>query len=141
LTPCVECRIIFIEMNPKDQGKMHKILGAGIGWIVGGPVGAALGLLVGHTLQDHPDLLEKESGNSRLRQHYDVLEVPYNAGTEEIKTAYKRMARKYHPDRFRDADPVLQELAKEKMTEINEAHSRIMGQIESRGGSLGRAVD
>jgi len=112
---------------------MHKILGAGIGWIVGGPVGAALGLLVGHTLQDHPDLLEKESGNSGLRQHYDVLEVPYNAGTEEIKTAYKRMARKYHPDRFRDADPVLQELAKERMTEINEAHSRIMDQSKSHG--------
>lgn len=131
MTACVECRIIFGEMNRKSQNKMHKILGASIGWIVGGPVGAALGLLVGHTLQDHLDLPEKESGNPGLRRHYDVLEVPYNAKTEEIKTAYKRMARKYHPDSFKDADPVLQELAKEKMTEINEAHSRIMDRIKS----------
>ncbi|MBW2318433.1 MAG: hypothetical protein JRF24_07110 [Deltaproteobacteria bacterium] len=44
------------ETNKKGTGKLHKVLGAGIGWIVAGPVGAALGLLVGHTVENNPDL-------------------------------------------------------------------------------------
>jgi len=118
-------------MEEQDKGKVHKILGAGIGWIVAGPVGAALGLLVGHTLENNPELIEKGLGNKTLRQHYDVLEVPYNAKPEEVKTAYKRLARKYHPDKFADADPVVHELAKEKMTKVNDAYSKIMDGMKS----------
>jgi curved DNA-binding protein CbpA len=39
----------------------------------------------------------------RLRKannHYEVLEMPLNATTAEIKDAYYAMARRYHPDRF-----------------------------------------
>jgi preprotein translocase subunit Sec63 len=113
-------------MGEKDKAKVHKVLGAGIGWIVGGPVGAALGLLVGHTLQNNPELLEKGPLGTRLKSYYDVLQVPYDSGLREIKAAYKRLARKYHPDRFADTDPVIQELAKGKMAEINGAYGKIM---------------
>jgi hypothetical protein len=114
----------------EDKGKLHKVLGAGIGWIVAGPVGAALGCLVGHTLEKNPDLLEKGLLGHRLKPYYDVLGVPYDAGPQEIKTAYKTLAQKYHPDRFVDTDPVIQELAKGKMTQINEARARIMDSIK-----------
>jgi hypothetical protein len=116
----------------KHKGKFHKVLGAGIGWIVAGPVGAALGLLVGHTIQNNPELLDKGLLGGRLKPYYDELQVPYNAGPQEIKAAYKRLAQKYHPDRFGDADPVIQELAKGKMTDINEAYTNIMESMESR---------
>jgi len=118
------------KAGKKDQGKLHKALGAGIGWIVAGPVGAALGCLVGHTLEKHPDLLEKGLFGHGLKPYYDVLEVPYDAEPQEIKASYKRLAQKYHPDRFADTDPVIQELAKGKMTEINEAHARIMDSMK-----------
>ncbi|MBW1740276.1 MAG: DnaJ domain-containing protein [Deltaproteobacteria bacterium] len=108
-----------------EKGKFHKVLGAGIGWIMGGPVGAALGLLVGHTLQNNPELLKKGVPGTGLKPYYDILQVPYDAGPQEIKDAYKRLAQKYHPDKFADTDPVIQELAKGKMTEINEAYTKV----------------
>jgi DnaJ-domain-containing protein 1 len=114
------------EADDKRNGKLHKALGAGIGWILAGPVGAAVGCLVGHTLEKNPNLLEEGLFGHGLKPYYDVLEVPYNAGPKEIKASYKRLAQKYHPDRFTDTDPVIQELAKAKMIQINEAHARIM---------------
>ncbi len=113
-------------MGEQDKAKLHKVLGAGIGWIMGGPVGAALGLLVGHTLQKNPELLENGLLGTNLKPYYDVLQVPYDAGPQDIKTAYKRLAQKYHPDKFADTDSVIQELAKGKMTEINEAYAKVM---------------
>ncbi len=118
------------KMDEKNKGKLHKVVGAGIGWIMAGPVGAALGFLVGHTLQNNPELLENGLLGPRLKPYYDVLEVPYDAGPQEIKVAYKRLAQKYHPDRFADTDPVIQELAKGKMTEINVAYAKIMGSMK-----------
>ncbi|HPU01558.1 MAG: molecular chaperone DnaJ [Firmicutes bacterium] len=51
------------------------------------------------------------------RDYYEVLGVDRNASTEEIKKAYRRLARKYHPD-FNKDDPH----AAEKFKEINEAY-------------------
>ena len=50
------------------------------------------------------------------RDYYEVLGIDRNASTEEIKKAYRRLARKYHPD-FNKDDP----RAEEKFKEINEA--------------------
>jgi hypothetical protein len=108
------------------KGKFHKVIGAGIGWVVGGPVGAALGLLVGHTVENNPDLLGDRLSGKGLKPQYDVLGVPYDAGEEEVKASYKKLVRKYHPDRFVDKDPVVEELARGKMTEINTAYASLM---------------
>ena len=32
------------------------------------------------------------------RDHYDVLGVPRSADADQIKSAYRKLARKYHPD-------------------------------------------
>lgn len=55
---------------------------------------------------------------SDKRDYYEVLGVDKNASAADIKKAYKKMARKYHPDLNRD-DP---KTAEEKFKEVNEAY-------------------
>ncbi len=47
---------------------------------------------------------------------YETLEVSENASSDEIKKAYRKLARKYHPDVNKDKD------AEEKFKEINAAY-------------------
>ncbi|MBC8571136.1 J domain-containing protein [Zongyangia hominis] len=54
---------------------------------------------------------------------YKVLGVSPNATDEEIKSAYRELARKYHPDHY--VNNPLGDLAAEKMKEINEAYDQI----------------
>ncbi len=51
------------------------------------------------------------------RNYYDILMVPRNATGEEIKKAYRRLARQYHPD-LNPQD----ELAEQKFKDISEAY-------------------
>lgn len=55
-----------------------------------------------------------------MRDPYEVLGVSKNADKEEIRKAYKNLAKKYHPD----VNPGDEEAAR-KMSEINEAYDRI----------------
>ena len=59
-----------------------------------------------------------------MKDPYKVLGVSQNASDEEIKDAYRALAKKYHPDQY--ADSPLAELADEKMKEINEAYDSIV---------------
>ncbi|MBR2044099.1 MAG: DnaJ domain-containing protein [Clostridia bacterium] len=65
-----------------------------------------------------------------MNDPYSILGVDKNASDEDIKKAYRELARKYHPDHY--ADNPLASLAAEKMKEINEAYDTIMN--ERRGG-------
>lgn len=60
---------------------------------------------------------------------YKVLGVSRDATDEEIKKAYRDLARKYHPDNY--ANNPLSDLVQEKMKEINEAYDEIQKQRAS----------
>jgi len=59
-----------------------------------------------------------------VKDPYSILGVGKDATDEEIKAAYRELARKYHPDNYPDDNP-LKELAEEKMQEINAAYDKI----------------
>lgn len=68
-----------------------------------------------------------------MRDPYEVLGVSQNASDEEIKKAYRNLARKYHPDNYQD-NP-LADLAEEKMKEVNEAYDLITKNRSGGGNS------
>ena len=74
-----------------------------------------------------------------MRDPYQVLGVPSTATDDEVKKAYRDLARKYHPDNYHD-NP-LADLAQERMKEINEAYESIQSQRKAarNGGSSGAA--
>jgi molecular chaperone DnaJ len=51
------------------------------------------------------------------RDYYEVLEVPRNASAEELRRAYRRLAKQFHPDVNKDGD------SEERFKEINEAYA------------------
>ena len=66
---------------------------------------------------------------------YKVLGVSPQATDDEIKKAYRALAKKYHPDNY--IDNPLSDLAAEKMKEINEAYDTITKSRASGTGASG----
>jgi curved DNA-binding protein len=61
-----------------------------------------------------------------FKDYYQILGVPRDASDEEIKKAFRKLARRYHPDVAKD-----KKAAEEKFKEINEAHE-VLGDAENR---------
>ena len=66
-----------------------------------------------------------------MRDPYEVLGVPSSATDEEVKKAYRNLARKYHPDNYHDSP--LADVAQEKMKEINEAYEAVQSMRKNGG--------
>ncbi|MFN4148422.1 MAG: DnaJ domain-containing protein, partial [Rhodocyclaceae bacterium] len=52
-----------------------------------------------------------------FKNYYEVLGVAREATADEIKKAFRKLARKYHPDVSKEPD------AEQRMKEINEAYA------------------
>ncbi|HET8554115.1 MAG TPA: DnaJ C-terminal domain-containing protein [Rhodanobacteraceae bacterium] len=55
----------------------------------------------------------------QFKDYYETLGVKPDASDAEIKAAYRKLARKYHPDKNKDTD------AEEKFKAVNEAHEAL----------------
>lgn len=60
--------------------------------------------------------MQTEQYEVNWKNYYNTLELSPTTNAQEIKRAYRRLARKYHPDRAGDS------MASDRMAEINEAY-------------------
>jgi molecular chaperone DnaJ len=56
------------------------------------------------------------------KNYYETLGVAKNASAEELKSAYRKLAKKYHPDVYASASAAEKKQAEEKFKEINHAY-------------------
>jgi molecular chaperone DnaJ len=71
------------------------------------------------------------------RNPYEVLGVPMTASDDQIKSAYRKLAKKYHPDLNGGSAS-----AEAKMKEINEAYNLLIkhkGEPQQAGGAYGQS--
>jgi DnaJ-like protein len=61
---------------------------------------------------------------------YDVLEVPIEATFEQIRNAYMRKCKAYHPDKVANLGSKLKDIAEKEMKRINEAFEILKSQFE-----------
>jgi len=56
---------------------------------------------------------------------YKILEIAPGATASEIKSAYRRMAKKYHPDKLQHMDEAYRKGAQEKFQKVQEAYEQL----------------
>lgn len=56
---------------------------------------------------------------------YKILEIQKSASDDEVKKAYRTMAKKYHPDRVNTQDEAIKKGAEEKFKEVQKAYETI----------------
>ena len=74
-----------------------------------------------------------------MPDYYSILGIGRNASEEEVKKAYKALAKKWHPDK----NPNNQEVATKKFKEVSEAYQILGDSVKrkeyDRGGDMNSA--
>ncbi|PHT86051.1 hypothetical protein T459_08157, partial [Capsicum annuum] len=67
--------------------------------------------------------MEVISNNNGGCSYYDVLGICKQASDSEIRCAYRKLALKWHPDRWMKKDPCIRGEAKHRFQQVQEAYS------------------
>lgn len=68
-----------------------------------------------------------------MKNPYEILGISPSATNEEVKSAYRALAKKYHPDNY--VDSPIADLAQSKMQDINWAYDEILRERATHGSS------
>ena len=88
---------------------------------------AEKGYTIGEELLRPAKVHRRQDRRMNYKDYYTVLGVPKAAAEKDIKSAYRKLARKWHPD----ANPDNPKAAEEKFKEISEAYE-VLGDPEKR---------
>jgi molecular chaperone DnaJ len=75
--------------------------------------------------------VESVTGTGTKREYYEVLGVPENATKEQVKTVYRQLALRYHPDRNKNPK------AQEKFKEITQAYAEACAALQNQDFQIG----
>ena len=71
-----------------------------------------------------------DAKDARLASYYRMLELPYGAPTYNVKASYKRLMKKYHPDKFQSDEQ--RQTATELVKKLNEAYTELTKHLEAQ---------
>jgi hypothetical protein len=73
-----------------------------------------------------PDEGQNAEKPNMPRSPYEILGVEPSATQDEIKTAYRKLANQYHPDKVAHLGEALQKLADQRFKEIQDAYEQLV---------------
>ncbi len=73
----------------------------------------------------------RKNPSRELQNYYEILKIDQNANEEQIKQAYKRLSRQYHPDKASKNGLTTQE-ATEKFQELHAAYEELLKRTHRR---------
>tara|TARA_Y100000994_G_scaffold249344_1_gene260488 strand:+ start:1926 stop:2630 length:705 start_codon:yes stop_codon:yes gene_type:complete len=68
------------------------------------------------------------SKNKDINNSYEILGIKKSASDDDVKIAYRKMVKKYHPDKLKDVSNDVLKLAKEKFQSVKDAYEHIKKQ-------------
>jgi len=75
----------------------------------------------------YSDFLLQQRRMNEKKEYYDLLGIEKDSTEEEIKIAYRKLAKKYHPD-LNKTDPQ----AKEKFIDVKEAYDTLIDPVKRK---------
>jgi hypothetical protein len=81
----------------------------------------------GYSRQQENGSDSAQESRSSLKNPYEILGLNPEATPEEIKSAYRKLAQQYHPDKMAHMGEEFRDLAEKKFKEIQEAYRALGG--------------
>ncbi len=90
-------------------------------------VGKKLGFSIDKLIEIKAQFLGSNQSSSKGgNADFEILGLKKGASKEEIKSAYRRLAKTYHPDKLAGIDDAIKKIAEEKFREIKDAYENLI---------------